>query len=124
MARTRRGSQRRRGARRRGATLRWTAGDAQRALKAWRASGLSLPAWCRQEGVAYERVRRWRSQLASGPRRSQTAALLPVQVLESEGATDVPGFELELPWGLRLHVPSALDDASLARLLRVVETSA
>ena len=118
MARTRRRS------RRPGARLRWTVRDAQRALGAWRASGLSLPAWCRQEGVAYERVRRWRSQLASGPRRLQTAALLPVQVLESERGMDVPGFELELPRGLRLHVPATFDETSLARLLCVVETRA
>jgi hypothetical protein len=123
MARTRRRG-RRSGASHRGATSRWTERDAQRALAAWRASGLSLPAWCRQEGVAYERVRRWRSQLASGPRRPQTAALLPVQVLESERVMNVPGFELELPRGLRLHVPSAFDEGSLARLLRVVETRA
>ncbi len=123
MARTRRRSGRS-GARRRGVASRWTARDAQRALATWRASGLSLPAWCRQEGVAYERVRRWRSQLASGPRRPQTAALLPVHVLEGDRSADVPGFELELPRGLRLHVPSAFDETSLARLLRVVETRA
>ncbi len=123
MARTR-GRGRRSGARRHGARLRWTARDAQRALEAWRASSLSLPAWCRQEGVAYERVRRWRSQLASGPRRPQRAELLPVQVIETERVMDVPGFELELPRGLRLHVPATFDETSLARLLRVVETSA
>ena len=123
MARTRRRSGRN-GARRGGATLRWTERDAQGALATWRASGLSLAAWCRQEGIGYERMRRWRSQRGSEARGSQTAALLPVQVLESERATDGPGFELELPRGLRLHVPSAFDDASLARLLRVVETSA
>jgi hypothetical protein len=50
-----------------------------------------------------------------------TAALLPVQVLETERAA---GFELELPRGLRLHVPAAFDEASLVRLLRVVEAGA
>lgn len=114
----------RNGGQRRGATKRWTKRDAQRALAAWRASGLSLPAWCGQEGVAYERVRRWRTQLASESRRPQTAALLPVQVLESERMGAGRGFELELPRGLRLHVPSAFDEASLTRLLRVVETRA
>jgi hypothetical protein len=44
-------------------------------------------------------------------------------VVESEPAADAPGFELELSRGLRLHVPMAFDEASLARLLRVVETS-
>ncbi len=37
---------------------------------------------------------------------------------------DGPGFELELPRGLRLHVPATFDETSLARLLRVVETRA
>ncbi len=121
MARRRRQSQRS-GARRWAATLRWTERDAKRALEAWRASGLSLPAWCRREGVRYERMRRWRVQLASG-RRPQCAALLPIVVTESE-RTERPGFELEHARGWRLHVPSAFDEASLARLLRVVETSA
>ena len=115
---------RRNGVQGRGATKRWTARDAERALEVWRASGLSLPAWCRQEGVAYERVRRWRSQLASGRPRPQAAALLPVHVLEDAPTAEAPGFELELPRGLRLHVPSSFDAVSLARLLRVVEASA
>ena len=121
MARTR-GRRDRSGARRR-TTSRWTERDAQQALRAWRASGLSLAAWCRQQGLRYERVRRWRSQLASGRRRPQTPVLLPVDVTESERPAEVPGFELELPRGLRLRVPSAFDEASLVRLLRVVEAS-
>ena len=52
------------------------------------------------------------------------AVMLPVHVLEGDRSADVPGFELELPRGLRLHVPSAFDETSLVRLLRVVETSA
>ena len=120
MARTR-GRSRRSGSRRRWARLRWTERDAQRVLEAWRASGLSLPAWCRQEGVGYERVRRWRSQLDSEPRCPQASALLPVHVLETERPADGPGFELELARGLRLRVPPHFDEASLARLLRVVE---
>lgn len=123
MARTRRRSGRS-GSGRRWARLRWTQREAQRALEAWRASGLSLPAWCREEGVAYERVRRWRSQLDSEPRCQQTPALFPVHVLESERPADGPGFELELPRGLRLRVPPHFDEASLARLLRVVEARA
>jgi transposase-like protein len=114
---------RRSDARQRRATRRWTRREAQQAVADWRTSGLSLPAWCRQEGVGYERVRRWRRQLASRSRRSQTATWLPVHVVESEPAADAPGFELELSRGLRLHVPKDFDEASLARLLRVVETS-
>jgi hypothetical protein len=46
-----------------------------------------------------------------------------VHVLAGDRSGDVLGFELELPRGWRLHVPPAFDEASLARLLRVVETS-
>jgi hypothetical protein len=69
-------------------------------------------------------VRRWRRQLAGRPRRSQTVTVLPVHVLESEPAAGAPGFELELPRGLRLHVPPHFDETSLATLLRVVEARA
>jgi hypothetical protein len=124
MAKTRRRDSRNSARQRGGAPKRWTERDAQRALEAWRASGLSLPAWCRRQGVAYERVRRWRSQLAAGQRSSQRTALLPVHLIESEPTAAVSGFELELSRGLRLHVPAAFDEASLARLLRVVEAGA
>jgi hypothetical protein len=45
-------------------------------------------------------------------------------VIESEPTVAAPGFDLELSRGLRLHVPAAFDEASLARLLRVVEAGA
>ena len=90
MGRTR-GRSRRSGSRRRWAGLRWTERDAQRALEAWRASGLSLPAWCRQEEVGYERVRRWRSRLDSEPRCPQPPALFPVHVLEAGWSTRATG---------------------------------
>ena len=104
------------------APLRWTKRDAQSALARWRASGLSLPAWCRDQGLAYERVRRWRSQLALAPVRHRQATLLPVELVEHDRVVEGPVFALELPGGLRLQIPAAFDEAALARLLRVVET--
>ena len=106
------------------ARARWTPGDAQRILEAWRGSGLALSAWCRREGVEYERVRRWRSRLAVRSRRVRTATFLPVRVLGSEPTPDAPSFELELSRGMRLRVPPQFDEGSLATLLRVVEASA
>lgn len=104
---------------------RWCEADARQVLSSWRASGLSLGAWCRREDVGYERVRRWRKQLEASPRRrGKPPALLPVQVLEPTALGDARDFELELPGGLRLHVPAQFDEASLARLLRIVEARA
>jgi hypothetical protein len=94
-------------------------------LEAWRGSGLDLTAWCRREGVEYERVRRWRSRLAVRSRRtatSPTARFLPVRVLGgSAPSPEGPSFELELSRGIRVRVPPQFEEASLARLLRVVE---
>ncbi|MGQ0836826.1 MAG: IS66 family insertion sequence element accessory protein TnpA [Gammaproteobacteria bacterium] len=109
------------------ASARWTPEDAQRVLAAWHGSGLDLSAWCRREGVEYERVRRWRSRLAVRSRRtatSPTARFLPVRVLGNDPSPEGPSFELELSRGVRLRVPPQFDEASLARLLRVVEAGA
>jgi hypothetical protein len=109
------------------ARARWTPGDAQRVLEAWRASGLELSAWCRREGVEYERVRRWRSQLGVRSRRaapSSAATFLPVRVVGSDPSPEGPSFELDLSRGMRLHVPPQFDERSLTRLLSVLEASA
>jgi len=109
------------------AGARWTPQDAQRVLEAWRRSGLDLSGWCRREGVEYERVRRWRSQLAVRSRRtatSPTARFLPVRVLESGPSPQAASFELALASGLCLRVPAQFDEVALTRLLRVVEASA
>jgi len=114
----RRGGYGRRGAKRGWAEGRWREAEARRALAAWRESGLSLAAWCEGEGLGYERVRRWRGRLGSGAR---TAALLPVHVVGGDRAPDSLSFELELPRGLRVHVPARFEAESLATLLRVLE---
>jgi hypothetical protein len=44
----------------------WTAAEARRVLKAWRASGLSLAAFARKRGLCAERVRWWHKRLADG----------------------------------------------------------
>lgn len=90
-------------------------------LAAWRQSGLALTAWCEQEGLGYERVRRWRSQEKARTRRRPTATFLPVRVV-GEPSLEVPAFELELSRGVRVRVAAQFDEASLARLLRVVES--
>lgn len=117
-----RGSSSQRTGRRRWAAARWSEAEARQVLEAWRTSGLSLAAWCRREGVGYERVGRWRRQLEAALRRRRKApVLLPVEVVECEPVQEPRDFELELPRGLRLRIPVQFDEASLAALLRVVE---
>jgi len=42
----------------------WTAQEARRVLKAWRASGLPLATFARRRGLCAERVRWWQNRLA------------------------------------------------------------
>jgi hypothetical protein len=44
----------------------WTAAEARRVLKAWRASGLPLATFARRRGLCAERVRWWRQRLGDG----------------------------------------------------------
>lgn len=115
----------RRTGKRRWVAQRWSEAEARQVLDTWQASGLSLGAWCRREGVGYERVRRWRAQLEAAPRhRRKAPVLLPVEVVERESMGEPRDFELELSGGLRLRIPAQFDEGSLVALLRVVEARA
>ncbi len=104
---------------------RWSPSEAQRVVEAWRRSGLALSVWCHRQGLEYERVRRWRSRLGARRRPRPKATFLPVRVVErGERSLEMPAFELELPRGMRVRVAAQFDEASLARLLRVVESGA
>jgi len=106
----------------RGVRQRWSEAEAAGHVEAWRASGLSLAAWCRREGLRYERLRRWRGQLERTRKRQRGPQILPVQLVEPEGSPHA--LELELPRGLRLRVAAGFDAASLARLLGELEARA
>ena len=46
---------------------RWGLREGQAAVTAWRASGLSQRAWCRQSGVSDKRLSYWKSQVDQDP---------------------------------------------------------
>lgn len=106
---------------------RWTEAEARSRLAAWRASGLSLLAYCRREGVGYERVRRWRRELESKRRpreqgKKRAPRWLPVEIV---GARDAAfPFELELSQGRRLRIAAGFDSEALAQLLALIEARA
>jgi len=104
---------------------RWTAEEAGRALRALDESGLSRSEFCEREGLIPERLRRWQRKL--GGRRAGSSPsrleLRPVQLVGHDGMDGRP-FELELPAGVKLHVPCDFDEESLTRLLGVLRRSA
>ena len=59
----------------------WTAAEARRVLKAWRASGLPLATFARKRGLCAERVRWWRQRLGDGHApREELLKLVPAVV--------------------------------------------
>ena len=82
-------------------------------LAAWRSSGQSQAAWCREHGVSLASLGDWRRKL-SGEVAAGSSALLPIQL----SAMHAPRVEVCLPEGIVLRVAAASDPAWLARLLR------
>jgi hypothetical protein len=95
----------------------------RRSLRQWRNSGLGIAEFCRQQGLAAASFHAWRRILAQ--RDLEAAQLVPVRVLAETvpGATDsaTTGLELVIDGGRRLRIGPAFDDATLRRLLSVLE---
>jgi transposase-like protein len=93
----------------------------RRLLRLWQRSGLSVRAFCEQHDLAQPSFYAWRRTLAQ--RDAQAITFVPVEVLpeplspESEAA----GLELVLVGGRVLRIGPAFDEATLRRLLAVLE---
>jgi hypothetical protein len=82
----------------------------------WRESGLSQSAYCREQNISFHRFRYWRSKLEL-PKGSGEIVRVPLQV-------NAPRRSLELVCGqYTIRVPEGFDEATLKRLLGLVEKS-
>jgi hypothetical protein len=99
------------------ARKRWSAEDAGRELERWRASGVTLGAYCQKRGILYERLRRWRTKLEG---RVEAESLRPVKVIGLSESGEA-GLIVELASGRRVHVMSDFDAEVLARLVAMLE---
>ena len=87
------------------------------------ASGRSVKEFADARGLSAATLYWWRSALARRA-RSKTARLREVRLLDSEAVVerrDAPAFELALPGGRFLRVPSGFDPESLRALLGALE---
>jgi hypothetical protein len=95
----------------------------RRRLRHWRDSGLGIAEFCRQQALPVASFYGWRRILAQ--RDLEATQFVPVRVLgpTMTGATHsaATGLELVLPGGRRLRVGPDFDDATLRRLLSVLE---
>lgn len=105
----------------------------QRHIDAWRASGLTLSAYCAGERLSRESMRRWRRRFASEPIRNNKlrtpspgipSGLVPIHVRAAASARPLSTsglIEIRLPRGRSIVIDALVDAAGLARLISVVE---
>jgi hypothetical protein len=109
----------------------------RRTIRRQQRSGLSVPEFCRREGLKGGAFRWWRLELArrdqqaaSAPRgepeRQVTEAVpvfLPVRVVDPDAIAPrhAPPIEVVLPNGLIIRVPAGFDPSSLGHVLAVLE---
>ena len=88
-------------------------------LAAWRSSGLTQAAYCRQHGLSIPSFGYWRRTLEKGS-VTTSAAVLPIVIGEASGEDD--SIDVCLPNGLRAQVPTSMAPSRWVPLLRALRT--
>ena len=96
----------------------------RRLLQRWQRSGLSIRAFCRQQGCSEPSFHAWRRTLAQRDRQTATTSapvtFVPLHVQQEPVLTDAP-LELLLTNGRRLRIPPGYPATLLAEVLAVLE---
>ncbi|MGE5946473.1 MAG: IS66 family insertion sequence element accessory protein TnpA [Betaproteobacteria bacterium] len=87
----------------------------RRHLAAWRDSGQSQAAYCRQQDVSLPCFGYWRGKLGAVP---SAKALLPIVV--SQVSTPMDRMAVDLPNGLQVHLPVGSDAAQWVPMIRAL----
>ena len=99
------------------ASRRWTKTDAEAVLAALDASGLTVSAFARREGLDEQRLYWWRRQLGSAAPASAPVAPSFVEIT----ARPLAHVEIVLRSGRVLRVAEAIDARTLSRLVETLE---
>jgi transposase-like protein len=95
---------------------RWTEEDARAVLAALEQSGQPVRAFAEEHGLDPQRLYAWRRRVAGGDRTT----FRELVVRASSAIPAESPFEIALPSGVVVRVPSSFDAEALARLLTVV----
>ena len=103
-------------------------------IDGWKGSGLTQRAYCERESISLKTFSRWRRLLReASPAQERLVQLVPVRVARSGERADesrlsagrsaaLPGpVEVVLGSARRVRFVDGLDEASLARLIRLLE---
>lgn len=88
-------------------------------LRQWRASGLSVRAFCEERGLSEPSFYAWRRALAE--RDAEAAVFVPVEVVEEEPSVTRAALELVVGEQHIVRVRPGFDAATLRQLLAVLE---
>jgi hypothetical protein len=91
----------------------------QRWIGEWRASGLSVRAFCSRRGLAKPSFYAWRRRLEQ--RAALKTAFVPVQIAGDPALAPTGGLEVVLTDGRTVRVAAGFDAVTLRRLLAVLE---
>ena len=94
----------------------WKIADARATLNAQVASGLSIEAFAKREGLDSDRLYRWRRRLAV-ENNTRVALPTPALIEVRSPARRAELVEIVLASGVTLRVTEAIDPAALARLV-------
>lgn len=88
-------------------------------FEARRASGLSVAAWCQQEGIASSTYYYWR-QHSADKKSSPTFIALPALAAETPRATQATTLTIHTPGGYRIDLHTVAQATLLPAILAVL----
>src|SRR5262245_20398624 len=91
----------------------------RRRISQWRASGLSVRAFCARHGLPIASFYNWRRVLER--RAAEDPAFVPVQVVADTTPAQASALEVVLVSGCTVRVAPGFDTETLRRLLAVLE---
>ena len=91
----------------------------RRWIEDWRASGLSVRAFCTRRGLAQPSFYAWRRQLER--RDAAPPAFVPVRVIGADGPAPGSRIEIVLRAGRTVRVAAGFDAATLQQVVAALE---
>lgn len=107
---------------------RWSAARAAEVLGEAERSGQELADFCRDRGLNYERLRRWRIRLHAASKSKRSPAFVPVRVVDRAPPHAPPAAESKVPGAVEFDVGGCVvrmrgevSESMLVRALRAAK---
>jgi len=91
----------------------------ERRVARWRASGLSMAAYCRQHGLSYWMFVSWRQRIERTVTPATPLTLIPVVAPPPSGGS----ITIRLPDGIGIEVEPGFDAGVLSAVMRALQMS-